>query len=78
MATRSPGRPLFNPTGLARGVRLDADDFDRNRDNRNSGSLEIQSHIETRRTLGRFEVAMMLREDVEGIGAYLYEVNEVP
>jgi len=69
--------PILNPNGLVRGVRFNADDIDLNRDYRNSKSLEIQSHIETLRTLGRFDAAMMLHEDFEGIGAYLYELNEV-
>jgi hypothetical protein len=32
--------------------------------------------IETLLTLGRFEASMMLHEDYEGIGAYLYELND--
>ena len=69
--------PILNPNGLARGVRLNDDDIDLNRDYRNSRSPEIRSHIETLLTLGRFDAAMMLHEDVEGIGAYLYELDEV-
>ncbi len=69
--------PILNPNGLARGVRFNADGIDLNRDYRNSRSLEIQSHIETLLTLRRFDAAMMLHEDVDGIGAYLYELNEV-
>jgi protein MpaA len=69
--------PILNPNGLARGVRFNADGIDLNRDYRNSRSLEIQSHIKTLLTLGRFDAAMMLHEDVDGIGAYLYELNEV-
>jgi hypothetical protein len=69
--------PILNPNGLARGVRLNGDDIDLNRDYRKPRSLEIQSHVETLSNLGRFDAAMMLHEDVEGIGAYLYELNEV-
>jgi hypothetical protein len=43
---------------------------------RNSRSLEINGHIETLLTLGRFDASMMPHEDYEGIGAYLYELND--
>jgi hypothetical protein len=68
--------PMLNPDGLARGVRGNADGIDLNRDYRNSKSTEIASHIETLKTLGRFDAAMMLHEDFEGVGAYLYELND--
>jgi hypothetical protein len=67
--------PILNPNGLARGVRTNPDEIDLNRDYRNSRSLEIKGHIETLLTLGRFDASMMLHEDYEGIGAYLYELN---
>jgi len=68
--------PMLNPDGLARGVRGNADDIDLNRDYRDSKSAEIISHIDALKTLGRFDAAMMLHEDFEGIGAYLYELND--
>ena len=68
--------PMLNPDGLARGVRGNADGIDLNRDYRNPKSVEIASHIETLETLGRFDAAMMLHEDFEGVGAYLYELND--
>jgi protein MpaA len=68
--------PILNPNGLARGVRLNADGIDLNRDYRGSKSSEILSHIEALATLGRFDAAMMLHEDYEGVGAYLYELND--
>jgi protein MpaA len=68
--------PILNPNGLARGTRTNREEIDLNRDYRNSRSLEIKDHIETLRTLGRFAVAMLLHEDYEGIGAYLYELND--
>jgi murein peptide amidase A len=67
--------PILNPNGLARGIRTNWDEIDLNRDYRNSRSLEIKGHIETLLTLGRFDASMMLHEDYEGIGAYLYELN---
>ena len=68
--------PILNPNGLALGVRTNRDEIDLNRDYRNSRSLEIKSHIETLLTLGRFDASMLLHEDYEGIGAYLYELND--
>jgi len=68
--------PILNPDGLARGVRGNTDGVDLNRDYRDPKTAEIASHVETLKTLGRFDAAMMLHEDFEGIGAYLYELND--
>jgi protein MpaA len=68
--------PILNPNGLARGLRHNDDGIDLNRDYRNSKSAEILSHIEALMTLPRFEASMMLHEDYEGVGAYLYELND--
>jgi len=68
--------PILNPDGLARGTRGNAEGIDLNRDYRDPKSTEIVSHIAALKTLGRFDAAMMLHEDFEGIGAYLYELNE--
>jgi protein MpaA len=68
--------PILNPNGLARDLRGNAAGIDLNRDYRNSQSDEILSHIEALKSLGRFHAAMMLHEDWEGIGAYLYELND--
>ncbi len=68
--------PILNPNGLIKNVRTNDGGIDLNRDYRNSKSDEILSHIEALMTLGRFRAAMMLHEDWEGIGAYLYELND--
>ncbi len=68
--------PILNPDGLIRNLRANARGIDLNRDYRNSKSDEILSHIQALLTLGRFNAAMMLHEDFEGIGAYLYELND--
>jgi protein MpaA len=70
--------PILNPEGLARAWRGNADKVDLNRDYKNSKSQEIRSHLEVLLTLGRYDLAMMLHEDFEGIGAYLYELNDGP
>lgn len=70
--------PILNPEGLARGIRENADKIDLNRDYRDTKSEEIRSHLEVLPTLGRFDAALYLHEDWEGIGAYLYELNDGP
>jgi protein MpaA len=70
--------PILNPEGLALGIRENLDKIDLNRDYRNTRSEEIRSHLEALSTLGRFEAALFLHEDWEGIGAYLYELNDGP
>jgi hypothetical protein len=68
--------PILNPDGLVKNIRHNADGIDLNRDYRYSKSKEILSHIEALESLGRFNAAMMLHEDFEGVGAYLYELND--
>jgi protein MpaA len=67
--------PILNPDGLIQNLRVNSGGIDLNRDYRNPKSAEIASHIEALKTLGRFDAAMMLHEDFEGIGAYLYQLN---
>lgn len=68
--------PLLNPEGLARNIRGNAEGIDLNRDYREPKAQETMGHIAALKTLGRFDAAMMLHEDFEGIGAYLYELND--
>lgn len=68
--------PILNPDGLAKGIRENGNGIDLNRDYRDTKSKEIRSHIDTLKTLGPFDAAMMLHEDYEGIGSYLFELNE--
>jgi hypothetical protein len=67
---------ILNPNGLARGERT-------NRDESTSTAItETLDHSKQRATSRlcrpsvRFEASMMLHEDYEGIGAYLYELND--
>ena len=68
--------PILNPDGLAKNLRENGSGIDLNRDYRELKSPEIISHVEALQTLGRFDAAMMLHEDYEGIGAYLFELND--
>jgi protein MpaA len=70
--------PILNPEGLARATRVNLGQIDLNRDYKNTKSEEIRGHLAVLTTLGRFDVAMMLHEDYEGTGAYLYELNDGP
>jgi protein MpaA len=68
--------PILNPDGIARGTRANASGIDLNRDYREPKSAEVASHIEALKTLGHFDAAMLMHEDYEGVGAYLYELND--
>jgi murein peptide amidase A len=68
--------PILNPEGLFHAVRGNFYGVDLNRDYRGPKSSEIRSHLAVLPTLGRFDIAMMLHEDFEGTGAYLYELND--
>jgi hypothetical protein len=68
--------PMLNPDGLVRNLRENSTGIDLNRDYRTPKSPEVAGHIEALKTLGRFDGAMMLHEDYEGIGAYIYELND--
>jgi protein MpaA len=68
--------PILNPDGLLKESRENAAGIDLNRDYREPKSSEIAGHIEALKTLGRFDGAMMMHEDYEGIGAYVFELND--
>jgi hypothetical protein len=70
--------PILNPEGLFRAVRTNFNGIDLNRDYKGSKSSEIRSHLKVLPTLGPFDIAMMLHEDYEETGAYLYELNDGP
>jgi len=70
--------PILNPEGLSRGMRGNAAGLDLNRDYRETRSSEIRGHLAALRTLGRQDAAMMLHEDYEATGAYLFELNDSP
>jgi hypothetical protein len=70
--------PILNPEGLARGLRGNFAGIDLNRDYRGPRTSETRGHLAVLPTLGRYDVTMMLHEDYEGTGAYLYELNDGP
>lgn len=67
--------PLLNPSGLARGVREDAEGRDLNRDYRSVAAPEVKAHIGWLRSQPNFDLAISVHEDWETTGFYLYELN---
>jgi protein MpaA len=67
--------PLLNPVGLARGTRENANGIDLNRDYRNPASAEIRAHVAWLQRQPRFDLALVVHEDWEAKGFYLYELN---
>ncbi|HSY54254.1 MAG TPA: M14 family metallocarboxypeptidase [Opitutaceae bacterium] len=67
--------PLLNPVGLARGTRENAGGLDLNRDYRDPASAEIRAHVAWLQRQPRFDLALVVHEDWESKGFYLYELN---
>jgi protein MpaA len=67
--------PLLNPVGLARGTRENAGGLDLNRDYRDPASAEVRAHIAWLQRQPRFDLALIVHEDWEAKGFYLYELN---
>lgn len=66
--------PCLNPWGLVNNSRLDAEGVDRNRSYHNDLVPATAAHVEC---LGvrEFDVAIMLHEDFDATGYYLYEIQ---
>lgn len=68
--------PLLNPTGMIRGTRENAAGIDLNRDYRHFVSEETSAHAAwLERKVRRITHALLLHEDWESQGFYLYELN---
>jgi hypothetical protein len=67
--------PILNPTGLAQGIRENADGIDLNRDYKALKSAEIQAHVKWLQRQPNFDVTIAVHEDWESTGYYLYELN---
>jgi len=67
--------PLLNPTGLALGTRENASKVDLNRDYRDPVTEEIQSHLAWLQRQPPFDLVLLLHEDWETWGYYLFEHN---
>ncbi|HLS28390.1 MAG TPA: M14 family metallocarboxypeptidase [Opitutales bacterium] len=67
--------PLMNPTGLDAKTRENSAGVDLNRDYLNPTQPETQAHIRWLNRQRSFDLALLLHEDWETSGFYLYEVN---
>jgi protein MpaA len=67
--------PCVNPTGLQLKTRENAAGIDLNRDYRSRQSPEVQAHTAWLSALPPFDLSLVLHEDWEADGYYLYEVN---
>lgn len=65
----------LNPAGFCLNRRENAEGMDLNRDYRHLRSPEVRAHVEWLRKQGEFNVALVLHEDWEANGFYLYELN---
>lgn len=68
--------PLLNPVGLASGQRHNGANIDLNRDYSRPQSPEIQNHTAwLDKQVGPLDLGLLLHEDWEARGFYLYELN---
>lgn len=67
--------PCLNPTGCARNTRENAAGLDLNRDYRSLHSAEVRTHVGWLQDQPAFDLTLLLHEDWEASGFYLYELN---
>jgi protein MpaA len=67
--------PCINPTGLQAVTRENSDGIDLNRDYRHPSAKEVCAHIAWLITLPPLDLTLLLHEDWEADGYYVYEVN---
>jgi hypothetical protein len=67
--------PCVNPTGFRLNTRENADGIDLNRDYRQLNTLEVRAHVEWLQRHPTFDLTLILHEDWESNGFYVYELN---
>jgi murein peptide amidase A len=67
--------PCLNPTGFRRNTRENDQGLDLNRDYRHRTSTEISAHIDWLSRQPDFDLGLLLHEDWESNGFYVYELN---
>ena len=67
--------PCINPTGFQRGTRENYQNADLNRDYRQGVTEEVKAHIRWLSAEATFDLALLLHEDWESNGFYVYELN---
>ena len=70
--------PMLNPTGFDKNTRENRKGVDLNRDFRNTRSIEVELLMNKLETCGTFDLALMLHEDWESSGFYLYDLDSNP
>ena len=67
--------PCINPTGFRLNTRENKDGVDLNRDYRHLKSPEVRAHVAWLNQQPRFDLNLILHEDWESNGFYVYELN---
>lgn len=67
--------PCLNPTGLTLNKRENADGIDLNREYLHPTSAEVRAHIAWLERQPNFNLTLLLHEDWESHGFYVYELN---
>ena len=67
--------PCLNPAGFVRNCRENEDGIDLNRDYRSLKSALVRAHVAWLDRQPRFDATLLLHEDWESNGFYLYELN---
>lgn len=67
--------PCLNPTGFARNRRENIDGHDLNRDYRHHRTPEVRAHVAWLKRQPAFHLSLLLHEDWEAHGFYVYELN---
>src|SRR5688572_21042665 len=67
--------PCLNPTGFDRNLRENAAGIDLNRDYRHLTTREVIAHIAWLNRQPNFDLSLILHEDWEANGFYVYELN---
>lgn len=67
--------PCLNPEGFARNTRENEDGVDLNRDYNSGRAAVVRSHQQWLGRQPKFDLALVLHEDWESNGFYVYELN---
>lgn len=67
--------PCVNPTGFRLNTRENRNNIDLNRDYRHPRTAEVSAHARWLQAQPRFDLCLLLHEDWEANGFYVYELN---
>ncbi len=67
--------PCVNPTGFRLNTREDKNGIDLNRDYRHQRTAEVSAHARWLQVQPEFDLCLLLHEDWEANGFYVYELN---